>query len=731
MKMQRDAYEILGVPSNATVEMITRSYQQQQLVTTDDTKDVLARCHTLLVNETSRRMYDITLGVNQEAGDGRTGVDGGIGARLLKDGVYGRLLRLVAKANCPFDLELPSIVVVGQESSGKSSVMERLAMRPAFPTGEDFTTRMPIHMRMRHTRHENRITLGLRKNGEPVPGVRDVDFDSPSPIQDCMADGTVLSTSISAAMRQFIVEAYPDDDGRRVLADNEIVISIYAANVPDLDLVDLPGLVGAPLDVAEATLQLTRRYLARPNTIVLCIVSDQSDTIRGSQALGEVVRAGAQHRALVVLTKVDASSKNPLRLSKRLENPKNLVGFQPRAVVPVRNRSPDDDDNVSLLDVLKNEAVLFESWGMGNAGLPAVLETLNIILEEHITAEWVPKQITFVQKRLKELCQSHAALGPEPERLMKHDVAATITEAWSRVLKALDDYILAGKMDRNCTLQAVQFTRQQFTDFFTPLHAFPAKRPSHDLHSSSDYHTAAMKSIKGAFRTYSQMDWWRGFVCSLVNATIGTDISGYSGYAVLPVQISRLDLVDFISNRVCENLSPLVEQFRADALLFHARVAGYMDCGQRTADSVQNFALSTIWKMMVEHVLSEIVLMSAAKLPAELRETPIAHNERMAIADGIKHSNSLLTELKTLCIPSANEHMAVAPVSSEKPNFHCFNCHQKGHRASECTNPKSSSKCPIAYPACVRWSARNQGSPTMDPSWTHCSGKFRDCDEEL
>ena len=123
-----------------------------------------------------------------------------------------------------------------------------------------------------------------------------------------------------------------------------------------------------------------------------------------------------------------------------------------------------------------------------------------------------------------------------------------------------------------------------------------------------------------------------------------------------PIQISRLDLVDFISNRMCENLSRLVEQFRADALLFHARVAAYMDSGQRTADSVQNFALSTIWKMMVEHVLSEVAVMSAAKLPAKFRETPVAHNERMALADAIKHSHSLLTELKTLCVPSVNEH---------------------------------------------------------------------------
>ena len=635
--MQKDAYEIIGVPTNASVDEICAAYNKHT-----DTKDLLARCHRLLVNATSRRMYDITLGVNQEAGDGRAGMDGGIGSRLLKDGAYGRLLRLVAKANCPFDLELPSIVVVGQESSGKSSLMERLAMRPAFPTGEEFTTRMPIRMRMRHTRHDNRITLALRKNGEPVPGVEDVDFDSPSPIQDCMADGTVLSVAISAAMRSFIVQAYPDDDGRRVLVDNEIVISIFAANVPDLDLIDLPGLVGAPLDVAEATLMLTRTYLARPNTIVLCIVSDQSDTIRGSQALGEVVRAGAQNRAMVVLTKVDASAKNPDRLHRRLASPEGLVGFQPRAVVPVRNRSPDDGGNVSLLDVLKDEATLFETWKTKGAGLPAVLDTLNTMLEEHITAEWVPKQITLVQERLGELRQRHTALGVEPVRLTSGEVATRITLIWSDALDAVGDYVqdyaVGTQKTQPLYVAAVQFTQKFFCFgfymFFTSVSADNWKRGGQQM-------AAAMKSIKDAFQAYSHIDWWQGFVCGLVNAILAAD-------GELPLRISRLDLVDIVSDRACENLPHLVAQLCHDSVLFHARVACFMDSFPRGTSSVQEFALSTMWAMMVEHVLSEITLPSVDQLPAELSESEMAHKERTAVADGITHSNSLLTELKGL-----------------------------------------------------------------------------------
>jgi hypothetical protein len=45
----------------------------------------------------------------------------------------------------------PQIVVVGQESSGKSSVLERLMMTPLLPRDENICTRLPIHVRLRRS----------------------------------------------------------------------------------------------------------------------------------------------------------------------------------------------------------------------------------------------------------------------------------------------------------------------------------------------------------------------------------------------------------------------------------------------------------------------------------------------------------------------------------------------------------------------------------------------------
>jgi hypothetical protein len=48
-------------------------------------------------------------------------------------------------------MEASQVVVVGEESSGKSSVLERLMMTPMLPRAESICTRLPIHVRLRRS----------------------------------------------------------------------------------------------------------------------------------------------------------------------------------------------------------------------------------------------------------------------------------------------------------------------------------------------------------------------------------------------------------------------------------------------------------------------------------------------------------------------------------------------------------------------------------------------------
>jgi hypothetical protein len=52
-------------------------------------------------------------------------------------------------------LSFPQIIVAGQESSGKSSVLERIAMLSFFPRSIDICTRMPIKLHLKHLSKED------------------------------------------------------------------------------------------------------------------------------------------------------------------------------------------------------------------------------------------------------------------------------------------------------------------------------------------------------------------------------------------------------------------------------------------------------------------------------------------------------------------------------------------------------------------------------------------------
>eukprot|EP00976_Prorocentrum_cordatum_P086885 1186681-Prorocentrum_minimum.AAC.1 len=226
-RLSNTAYEVLGVSPFADQAEINRAWKSLQMAwhpnrsehpkATEVTQSINSS-YDVLKEPVRRRVYDITVGLNTEFGDGTAGLPGGLGQKLMGEGAYGQILRLVERAKVrrlkgalshddiryqqynphlsmvpvllsnpaaallptppgecvrrptrnqvPYELKLPDIVVIGVESSGKSSLMERLAIRAVFPRGENVTTRMPVRMKMRHVRHENVVILRCMRGSQ-------------------------------------------------------------------------------------------------------------------------------------------------------------------------------------------------------------------------------------------------------------------------------------------------------------------------------------------------------------------------------------------------------------------------------------------------------------------------------------------------------------------------------------------------------------------------------------
>lgn len=201
-------------------------------------------------------------------------------------------------------LTLPSIVVIGSQSSGKSSVLEAIVGHEFLPKGSNMVTRRPIELTLVNTPNAQ------AEYGEfPALGLGKLtDFSN---IQRTLTDLNL---------------AVPDKD---CVSDDPIQLTIYSPNVPDLSMIDLPGYIQVaghdqPPELKQKIADLCDKYIQAPN-VVLAISAADVD-LANSTALRASRRVDPRgERTIGVITKMDlvdperghdilTDKKYPLRL---------------------------------------------------------------------------------------------------------------------------------------------------------------------------------------------------------------------------------------------------------------------------------------------------------------------------------------------------------------------------------------------------------------------------------
>ncbi|KAF4120150.1 dynamin-like GTPase MGM1, mitochondrial [Geosmithia morbida] len=194
-------------------------------------------------------------------------------------------------------LTLPSIVVIGSQSSGKSSVLESIVGHEFLPKGSNMVTRRPIELTLVNTPEAK------EEYGEfPDLGLRRItDFSS---IQRTLTELNL---------------AVPDS---QCVSDDPIHLTVYSPNVPDLSLIDLPGYIQVvgqdqPLQLKQKISELCDKYIQPPNVILAISAADVD--LANSTALRASRRVDPRgQRTIGVITKMDLV--DPPRASAILTN---------------------------------------------------------------------------------------------------------------------------------------------------------------------------------------------------------------------------------------------------------------------------------------------------------------------------------------------------------------------------------------------------------------------------
>ena len=327
-------------------------------------------------------------------------------------------------------LEFPQIVVVGGQSSGKSSVLESIVGCSFLPRGQGIVTRRPLL-----------LTLITARNGEEeewgefthLPGKLFRDF---AEIQREIIEDTNRLTGSTGGIHS-----------------SPISLTIYSPNVlANLTLVDLPGMTRVaigdqPQDIGAQIERLCLKYVQNPKAIILAVTSAGTD-LANSDAL-QLAQQVDPHgdRTVGVLTKLDLMDPGT-----------DAVDILSNQVIPLRRYGHVGVVNRGQKDVIaqtsiqkgqEKEELFFAHHPVYSTranslklGTRTLVKMLNQILLQHLRT-CLPQVKTRISIMMSDVQSELDALGESPttttdKSLLNNQLLTVLSQFTTNFCSTLD-----------------------------------------------------------------------------------------------------------------------------------------------------------------------------------------------------------------------------------------------------------------------------------------------------
>jgi hypothetical protein len=325
-----------------------------------------------------------------------------------------------------FKFSVPRIVAIGEESSGKSSTLERIAMLKIFPSDRRLCTRMPIELRLRYM-DKMKLPEEFRETGYvEMELIRSED----SQVDNDPRSELMRPSDVSEKVREWMEDLVERNNGGLTgVTSDRLIIKLFSSRKLNLDLIDLPGIVAGsirdePSDMMDRTRKIAGSFLNDPNnphTFVIAVVSATETRIRNSQAMELVQRYNKENMTIGALTMADLAADrrtetNPYGILKaRLDGSADDLPNIDLGYFALKNRDTSDSvQSLNLVSVNEDE----ERWFKQNlpdhtnqCGIDSLIAKLVCMLESYTLEKWVKAERERLSTLREEVTSKMNALG--------------------------------------------------------------------------------------------------------------------------------------------------------------------------------------------------------------------------------------------------------------------------------------------------------------------------------
>jgi len=332
----------------------------------------------------------------------------------LLNSLFGKFMNIISSFTKNEDIKeiinnlpLPKVIVIGSESSGKSSLLENILKCSIFPRNSIICTKQPIHLILKTAKNTSEIYYKITYKSDAY----------------FIEKAEDIVTRIADIMNTLSIDE---------ISEEEIHIEICNLKLPNFEFYDLPGIRAYPEKLAHDTLKLTEKYLQMSNTIVLCVVPATTPRITSYLPIALIKKYNKEKNSIIALTMTDRVQQDNIYdlLVKRIINStdeydqNNFAGC-----VAIINRSHINNKSLEENDIFSNEwfydniiseipnDFLEENTKLikKNIGIQNLINNLDEIYNKYINETWIPNTISDLKKNIIEIENKKNILGDHIE----------------------------------------------------------------------------------------------------------------------------------------------------------------------------------------------------------------------------------------------------------------------------------------------------------------------------